>query len=226
MWLVSWLTTRALRLNQRQTSGFILSTIFNNAGNYGLPVLLFAFGQAGLERGLLYFVASSFLTNTLGVFIASRGRAGVRASLRAVAGVPVFYAVLLALAFNLAHIALPEPLLKPIKLLADASVPTLELVLGMQLARTTLQRDLRSVCVASFVALVVSAGMAFLLAAVWGLQGLSRQVCIVETAMPTAVMTTVLATEFDAEPGFVTSTVLLTTLGSVVTVTLLLGILM
>ncbi len=87
-------------------------------------ILLCAFGQAGLERGLLHFVASSFLTNTRGVFVASRGRFGVCASLRAVAGVPVFYAVLLALALNLLHISVPDVLFRSIKLLGDASVPT------------------------------------------------------------------------------------------------------
>jgi predicted permease len=41
----------------------------------------------------------------------------------------------------------------------------------------------------------------------------------------TAVTTTVLATEFDIEPGFVTSVVLITTLASIVTVTLFLTLL-
>jgi ABC-type sugar transport system permease subunit len=70
----------------------------------------------------------------------------------------------------------------------------------MQLARTALQRDLRTACVA------------FLRATAWGLRGITRQICLAEMAMPTVVMTTVLATEFDAEPGYVTSMVLMTTL--------------
>jgi predicted permease len=41
-----------------------------------------------------------------------------------VAGVPVFYAVLLALALNLLHISVPDVLFRSIKLLGDASVPT------------------------------------------------------------------------------------------------------
>jgi predicted permease len=40
------------------------------------------------------------------------------------------------------------------------------------------------------------------------------------------VTSTVLATEFDADPGFVTSVVFLTTLASVVTVTALLALLL
>jgi len=226
MWLLATLVARTLHLSQVQESAFLLVTIFNNTGNYGLPVLLFAFGQPGLERGLIFFVASAFVTNTFGVYLASRGRMDVRTSLRQVLGVPVFYAVVLALFFNATGLNMPEPVSKAVKLLGDASVPTLELVLGMQLARTSLQRDLRLTGLATFMALVVSAGLAFVFARVWGLQGLSRQVCILETAMPTAVMTTALATEYDADPGFVTNVVLMTTLASTVTVTVLLRILM
>jgi len=43
--------------------------------------------------------------------------------------------------------------------------------------------------------------------------------------MPTAVMSTILAVEFDAQPKFVTGTVFTTTLASIVTLTLLLQLL-
>jgi predicted permease len=225
MGALSTVVARMLRLNQSQQSAFLLTTIFGNTGNFGLPVLLFAFGEAGLQLGLIYFVTTAFLNNSLGVFIASRGKAGVKASLRAVLGMPVFYSTILALLFNRVGVSVPEWILKSTKLLGDAAIPTTELLLGMQLARTSLRRDLRLAAVASFLALVASAGLSFPLSGLWRLQGLMRKVCIVETATPTAVTTTVLATEFDTEPGFVTSVVLMTTLASIVTVTLLLTLL-
>jgi len=225
MWALTALVARILRLSPRQESAFLLTTIFGNTGNFGLPILLFAFGQAGLERGLIYSVTTSFLTNSLGVFIASRGKAGVKPSLGAVLGMPVFYATILALLINRAGAGVPEWILKPSKLLGGAAVPTMELLLGMQLARTSLRRDVRLAAVASFLALVASAGLGFALSGLWRLEGLTRQVCILQPATPTAVTTTVLATEFDTEPGFVTSVVLMTTLASIFTVTALLTLL-
>ncbi len=226
MWLLGSLVARGLGLSQRQRGAFLLSTMFSNTGNFGLPVLLYAFGQPGLELGLLYFVASSFVTNTLGIFVASQTSAGVRGALRTMLRMPVVYAVVLALLFNRMGVGVPEWLSKPITLLGAAAVPTMELVLGMQLARTSLGRELRLTVIASVLALMASAGVAFGVAALWGLQGLTRQVCILETATPTAVTSTVLATEFDADPGFVTGVVFLTTLASVVTVTALLALLL
>jgi len=55
--------------------------------------------------------------------------------------------------------------------------------------------------------------------------GPSYQAVVLEAAMPVAVLTTILATEFDAEPTFVTTAVLVTTLISPFTLTPLLAFL-
>jgi predicted permease len=61
--------------------------------------------------------------------------------------------------------------------------------------------------------------LGFVFAALFGLQGAAFQAGVVESAMPSAVLSTVLATEFDVEPAFVTSTVFITTLLSPITLT-------
>ena len=56
-----------------------------------------------------------------------------------------------------------------------------------------------------------------------GLRGAAFQAGVLQTSMPTAVMTTILALEFDALPQFVTSVVCVATLLSPLTVTLLIA---
>ena len=48
-----WLVARVLRLDRATGSGFVLGVTFANVANYGLPVVLFAFGQA-LFRTVFY----------------------------------------------------------------------------------------------------------------------------------------------------------------------------
>jgi predicted permease len=55
--------------------------------------------------------------------------------------------------------------------------------------------------------------------------GPAQQAVVLEAGMPVAVLTTILATEFDVEPTFVTTAVLITTLLSPLTLTPLLAIL-
>jgi predicted permease len=56
-----------------------------------------------------------------------------------------------------------------------------------------------------------------------GLTGVTRQAAVLEASMPTAVITTVLAVEYDLDNAFVTGTVVLSTLLSPLTLTLLIA---
>ena len=62
-----------------------------------------------------------------------------------------------------------------------------------------------------------------LLAPLFGLDGAARQAGILQAAMPSAVICIILATEYDAEPAFVTSVVFATTVLSPLTLTPLLA---
>ncbi|MFQ6057373.1 MAG: AEC family transporter [Anaerolineae bacterium] len=222
----SWGITRLLRFDQVMENAFLLSTLFINAGNYGLPVNLFAFGQPGLERAIIYFVTSALLTNTLAVYFASRGRSGVQESLLNIFKVPMVYALTVALLVRATGFTVPDPIFKPIEIAGQAAVPVLLVTLGMELAHVSLDQNMAIVGLATGVRLVLAAGVALGIAALMGLQGVTRQVCLVQASMPTAVLTTVLAIEFGAEPRFVTSVVFLSTLASIVTLTLLLSLIM
>ena len=68
-------------------------------------------------------------------------------------------------------------------------------------------------------AVVASLGIAHLV----GLQGAALQAGVLQTSMPTAVITTILAVEFDVVPDFVTSVVFVSTLLSPLTVTLMIA---
>jgi len=71
--------------------------------------------------------------------------------------------------------------------------------------------------------LLVSPLLALALGLIIGLSGPVRQAATLEAAMPTAVLTTVLATEYNARPTFVTAAVFVTTLLSPLTITPLLA---
>jgi predicted permease len=226
MGLLSWAMARALRFSQTVESAFLLTTLFINAGNYGLPVNLFAFGQDGLERAAIFFTVSALLTSSVGVYLASRGQASGLDALRNVFKVPIVYGALAGFVVNLAAITVPEPVAKAVDLVGGASVPLMLLLVGVQLAKTSSAGELKVIGLATFMRLVAAPAVALVLAAWLGLTGVTRQVCVIQASMPTAVTTTILATEFEAEPQFVASVVFVSTLVSVMTLTLLLALLM
>lgn len=221
--LVARLVTLPLRLDRALTSAFLIVVMFSNSGNYGLPVVLFAFGRDALAHATVYFVANAVATYTLGVFLASAGRRSIGQAARGVLRVPAVWGVVAAGTVVGLGIPMPPAVMRPVELLSGAALPTMILVLGMQLERSAWPDRPALVALAGALSLVVTPLLAVGAAQLLGLTGVARQAAIVQSGMPSAVLTTILALEFDVEPSFVTACVMLSTLASPITVTLLIA---
>jgi predicted permease len=216
---------RLLKFDRLFTSAFLLSVLFVNAGNYGIPFNQFAFGTEGVARAAVYFSVNSVLANTLAVYIATSGHSNMRKALTTAFKMPLAYAALLGLVFNVFHWSLPLPIERAVELCAAAALPVMLVNLGLELARARVRDYEWRMFLATGIKLLVTPVIALGLAAVLGLTGLTRSVSVIEAAMPTAVMASLIATEFQARPDFVTSVVFISTLGSTITLTVLLLIL-
>jgi predicted permease len=226
MGLLARLAAIPFRLSRAELSGFLLVAMFSNGGNYGLPVVLFAFGNEALAPATVYFVTSSILTYTAGVFLAASGRRSVSRAILGITRTPAIYGVAAAGLVVTTGISVPAVLLRPIQLLADGAIPVMILVLGMQLQRATKPERPRVVAAAVVLSLVAAPFVALGLTWLLGLTGYARQAGVVLASMPTAVITTILALEFDTAPAFVTNVVFITTLLSPLTLAPLIAYLM
>lgn len=220
---LTWVAGKLLRLERRILSGVMLASMFMNAGNYGLPVVLFAFGETALGYASLFFVTNAALASTLGVVVASAGSTDLLAAFRNLFKLPTLYALVAAVIILRAGWQIPLPVGRAVKLLGDASIPAMLVMIGMLFRKVKWNGQLLPIALASGMRLLVSPALTIALIPLFGVMGPARQAGILESAMPTAILTTVLATEFEAEPVFVTSTVFVTTLLSPLVLTPLLA---
>jgi predicted permease len=220
--LVNVVLVRALGWDRRRQAAFMLTTLFGNVGNYGLPLTGFAFGVEGQALAVVYYVVSAVLVYSVGVYLASLGQQTAREALGNVFRLPLVYAAGAALVVNVANLHLPLPLTRAIDLAGQGAVPLMILLLGMQLARTRVGGHVAPALLASAMKLIASAALALGWTTWLGLGDLAQGICIVQAAMPSAVMTTLLALEFGTHPGLVTTTVMVSTLLSLVTLSVLL----
>jgi predicted permease len=216
----------ALRLERPVLVSVILTSMFANNGNYGLPLIAFAFGQEALAHSGIYFVFASLLTNTLGVLIASLGHLDARQALLGMFKVPMLYAVLLALVINQTGISLPVPLERTVSLAAGTAVPLMIFLLGLELRHVRWTKSLRALELSACVRLLAGPLLGLTFAGLLGLTGSARQAAVMEASMSSAVATTNLAAEYKLDTSLVAATVLVSTLLSPLTLTpliLLLG---
>ncbi len=207
---------------RRRRSALTISSAISNNGNMGLPITLFALGDAGLAIATVYYAISALLTNTFGVLVASSGSAPLGKAIGQSLRAPVIYATIVGLLLNRFAVPLPDSLYRAVDLMAGAAIPMMLVLLGVQLSVTPFNHEQRVVWRSLIVRLGVSPLAALALCLLLGIGGLERQVMILQAAMPTAVVATVLATEFGAAPRLVAAAVLVSTLASMVTISVVL----
>lgn len=229
MGFVGLLVARLLRLPRRDTAALLILIMFVNGGNYGMTLNQLRYGNDGLARAVVYFLTSSMLVYTLGIFIASSGQLSLGRALRQLLTFPAVYAAVAAVAVYHWQLPVPAPLMRAIEIAGAGAIPVLLIVLGMQIADMgNIPADKpswRLVLPAVSLRLLVGPLLAVFVAGLMGLTGLNRSVAIIEASMPPAVFVIILATEFDLAPPAVTSIVVLATFLSPLTIATVISLL-
>jgi malate permease and related proteins len=193
---------------------------FPNAGNLGLPVCLFAFGEEGLSLAVLFFAMMSVSQFTLGPALAA-GRFSLAQALRT----PVIYAVGLAIMLQTIQVTPPVWVSNTTTLLGNCAVPLMLLSLGVALSGLRLTGALRAL---SMSALRLGLGFAigWLVVSAMGLTGTMRGVVLVQSSMPVAVFNYLWALRYDNAPEEVAGMVLGSTLMAFLGLPVLLALVM
>ncbi len=225
MMVLSFIAGRLLRFDRETRSALHLTTVMMNVGNFGLPLAWFAFGQAGLEVSILTFFFFNLVLSSLGIVLAQGSTATLRGAVVNALKIPLFHAGILALALQAAGIRLPDLLLRPIDLLGQAAIPLMLVLLGMQLARTRLQSGVAFFALSSFLRLAIAPAVGLVLAWFLGIKGLERNVLILQTSTPSAVLPLLYSLKFGTRPDLVAGAISVSTLLSAGSLTLLLYLL-
>jgi predicted permease len=222
---LAYILGRLVGLQRPLMLAVVLTSSLANTGNYGLPLISFAFGEQALAYGTLYFVMNSIFYNSLGVIVASLGHVNLKAALLGLFKVPSVYTIVIAILFNVFHVSLPLSLARTVDLAGNATIPLMLVLLGLEMTRVKWSHSIKAISLAVILRLVVSPLVGILLAVPFQLEGPARQGNVLETGMPAAVVTTVLASEYKLEPELVTAIVFVSTLLSPLTLTPLLVLL-
>ena len=225
---VSFLLGLSLRAGRKLIASLVVASMFVNSGNYGLAATKFSFGDAALARALACFVFGTVLVYTVGVLIASMGKLSIPHAFRKLLFVPAFYGLIAAWAVRQTAWHIPLFLDRSVTMLADASIPLMLVILGLQVAAAqSWPRDRALLIgVAAFLQLIGTPLVALLVARLLGLAGVARQAAVLQASMPAAVATTVLAVEYDLDATLVSGVVVLTTILSPLTLTPLIAYLL
>ena len=220
--VLTFLLGRLFRLERSALVAIVITTMFANTGNYGLPLISFAFGEQALPYAGIYFATTTLLFYTLGVFLASLGHMTFKEAIIGLFKIPTLYALLLAVLIRVLNIEMPMPVARAVELTAGGTIPLMLILLGVQLTQVDFSGSQRAMQLSVALRLVIAPLAALLFAAMFGLQGTTRQASVTQASMPSMVSTTVLAAEYNLDSKLVTAVVFVSTLLSPFTLTPLL----
>jgi predicted permease len=207
----------------KMLNAILLTTLFVNAGNYGGPFNLFAFGEEGFQLAIAHWVVQVIIMNTLGIYIANRDGSSLKESIIGVLKMPIVYAAILGISFQALKLELPMFLFRPIDLLSDATIPIVMILLGMQIAQVKFAKKWGPISYGTILKLFITPLIAFIIVNYFmNVDPFLGKILIIQSAMPPAILTTLIATKYDCESEVVSGITILSTILSIITLPVLL----
>ncbi|BAV33815.1 transporter [Sulfuricaulis limicola] len=198
--LLALLAAKVARLSLKT---FVPPMMFSNSGNIGLPLAVFAFGEAALPAAVVLFLVENGLHFTLGTWLMDH-----RAPLHKVLLQPIVAATLIGIAFSLFHWNVPTPIRETVNLLGQASIPLLLFALGTRLTRIDFS-EWRIGVLGAVLCPLTGVLMVLLVRPFLELTPLQTSLLLVFGALPPAVLNYLVAEQYRQEPGKVASIVLI-----------------
>nr|CAA6822075.1 MAG: Transporter [uncultured Thiotrichaceae bacterium] len=189
---------------------FLPPAMFNNSGNMGIPLILYAFGEDMLQAAILLFIIEMLLHFTLGIYMLDHKTHPWR-----LLRMPMIIATLTGLGFSAGGISLPIPLLETVKLLGQIAIPLLLFSLGVRL----LDVDFKDWKLGTLGAILgPTAGMicALIILPFIDLDKTQTSVLLLFAVLPPAVLNVLVAEQYQQEPQRVASIVLIGNLASLI----------
>jgi malate permease and related proteins len=199
----------------------LLTVLFTNCGYYGYPIVLLTYGKEGLLIAVEYVLLFNLMNSTLGVLFASTKKLTFKESIIQMLKIPLIYAFAIGILLNIYKITLPNLFESTLTSLNNAAIPILLLVLGLELSKIQIKSHIKDVSILVGERLFLGPIIAFAFLYFFHLvDGLTAKVIILESAMPTAFNSMLLAKELGGKYKTVAATVFLSTLFSPLTLSL------
>jgi predicted permease len=200
---LAYAAARILRLDRGTTGALMLVSAFGNTGFLGYPVVQAAFGREAVLPAVLYDqFGMTILMNTVGVAVAASfaGAEFEWGSVLEFLKTPLFAATVIALVLRETHI--PEIIMTTLNYLAAATVPLAMISIGLNLSTGAVRKYPLPLAVGTLLKMAVLPALLWAALPLVGVSGMPYRVNVLESAMPAAVLTGVIAGRYGANAPF------------------------
>ena len=195
----------------------------------GIPVSTQLFGEACMPYLMIYFLANTTFLQSLGFVLieraGSKGGGGITVAgvLKSMFTKPPVLAVIFSLILLVLDLRLPGPVMKFAGYISNSVSPMALIYCGFIIFELGLKniRLMKGLPLMLVVRLGVAPLVCLAFCQLFGVTGLAREVFIVESALPVVSQVTVMAGAYGADERYAATGACLSTLGSFITIPIL-----
>lgn len=226
--LVSTGVYRALGGRLKTTSPergvLVIGASFGNLIFLGLPVLTGLYGPEAAKYALFYELLAAtpllwLVAAPLAAYYGGSTRVSAWESFKTIVLLPPLWGLLAGLLLRTGGVVLPEFVLRALGMLSDLVIPLMMFSIGLVLTLPRV-RHTYAVLPAVVIKLAVVPSLSFAAARLLGLEGIALASCLLEGAMPTMVLTLLIAAKFNLDESLAAFLIVVTTALSFVTLPL------
>ncbi|MBQ6100323.1 MAG: AEC family transporter [Methanobrevibacter sp.] len=214
---ISYIILKQLKLDDKKLWSVLVTVMIANTGFMGYPVNLGIFGQTGFLRAIFCDIATLAIFLLLSFVLALKFGGTVKTAVRKIAFFPSLWAVILGILFNWFNIPIGPVLVNTVNYLGQGAIPLIMIALGLSIDFSALSRSKAMIAFTSVMKLAFFPAVALFVANFLGLVSLEHTVSVVEAAMPSGMMSLLLAITYNLDFELTSDCILINTVISLIT---------
>ena len=223
--VISYIVLKRLHYDDKKLWSVLVTVMIANTAFMGYPVNLGVFGNSGFLRAIFCDLATTCMFLILSFVLMLKFGGTVKTALKKILLFPPLWAVVLGISFNLLNIPIGPVLDKTIGYLGDGAIPLIMISLGLSINLDGLTRSKSMVIFTSIIKLAVFPLIAFVVVSLLGLADLQHDIGIIEAAMPSGMLSLVLAITYKLDYELTSDCILINTVISLITLPIIMSLL-
>ncbi len=215
--IVSYFILRQFKLDDITLWSVLVTVMIANTAFMGYPATLGIFGQDGFLRAIFCDIATLCIFLILSFILILKFGGTVKTAVRKITFFPPLWAVILGLSFNFLNIPIGPVIDNTINYLGQGAIPLIMIALGLSIDFSAIKRSKNMIAFTSVMKLLFFPCIAFLVATQLGLVDLQYKISIVEAAMPSGMMSLLLAITYKLDYELTSDCILINTVISLIT---------
>lgn len=222
---VTYLILKRFKIEEKRLWAIVVAVMIANTAFMGYPINLGIFGHEGLLRAIFCDIATLVIFLILSFVLSLKFGGSTKSAVKKIALFPSLWAVILGILFNFFNIPIGPVLENTVNYLGNGSIPLIMLSLGVSIDFTGLTRSRNMIIFTSVLKLIIYPIIAFLIASVIGLVDLQFKISVIEAAMPSGLLSLVLAITYKLDFELTSDCILIDTVISLVSLPIIIMLL-